>query len=108
MTSDFEARRAMDADLAEANAAYNSWMTAGSTRGHVDVVKWYLDKAISELAQAIEKNHGDTVQENLKPLASSLAQVKKTAESVSEEWVTIIDERLKDYRKICGVKDSEN
>jgi hypothetical protein len=92
----------MTSNLDQAAASFESWMTAGSIRGNVDVVKFYLNKATEEIALAIRKNDADGAHlDNLKALAASLEQVKETSVAVSEEWIGISDDRLADYKVIC-------
>lgn len=95
-----------ESNLDRANAAFNSWMTAGSITGNVNVVQWYLDKATAELAQAIKKSaaEGDH-NESLQTLAAALEQVKNSAILVNADCQRINEDRLEEYRKICNGED---
>jgi hypothetical protein len=96
----------MTSNMDQAAASFDSWMLAGSIRGNVDVVKFYLTKAAEEIALAIGKNDADGAPlENLKALAASLEQVKEISVAVSEEWIGISDDRLEGYKVITdGMK----
>lgn len=86
-----------------ANSAFNSWTTAGSITGNVNVVQWYLDKATAELAQAIEKSDvdGDHTA-SLKTLAEALEKVRNAAVTVNADCERINEARLDEYRNICN------
>jgi hypothetical protein len=93
-------------DLELANSAFNSWITAGSITGNVNVVQWYLDKATAELTQAIEKSDVDGDHaESLNSLALALEQVKISAAAVNTECQRINEDRLTEYKKICNSEE---
>lgn len=93
----------MKSNMDAKNDAFNAWTTAGSIRGNVNVVQWYLDKSVTELAQAIEKSgaEGDHA-ESLKKLSEALEQVRNTAVIVNADCERINEARLDEYRAICN------
>jgi hypothetical protein len=93
----------MTVNIDTANAAFNSWMTAGSIAGNVNVAQWYLEKATTELSQAIEKSgmYSDHT-ETLQILAAALDQVKNSAVIVNADCQRITEDRLEEYRKVFG------
>lgn len=106
MTSEYEARRAMDADLAKSTAAFNAWMTAGFMSGCVSEIKAHLDHSTEALNLAIEKCDDAEFLKKLKVLSIGLDMVKISVAEIVDESKKINEDRLADYSKLLRPEES--
>lgn len=82
--------------------AFESWITAGSIAGSVNVVEMYLEKAVAELAKAIKKSESDgDYAVPMESLALALEQVKTAAAESNAKCRDINEARLEEYRAVC-------
>lgn len=80
--------------IRNAEAAFDSWMDAGSIEGKLGAVAAFLERARETVAEALERNiiEGDEL-DKINALAAALAEVKTTTQTVRADWTKISDDR---------------